>query len=348
MSKISQTVLIAGVVVVLSATAGWLFGGGESKPTPRSMPPPRAQTALPMPVTATSLTAQKPPEPPPPDGTDAGLAWLAKTQHRDGHWDLSPRRTGLALLAFLSAGQSHKNGPHKRTVRIGLKFLKLIQHPDGFFAVPDHARSNQAHAIATLAMVEAYVITRSPLFKQSAQQAIYALQAIEDPDDLTAGWACLTLAEAATNNRRVDLAAARKMARRYQPGVRGYTPAGHAMGLLGMDLLLEADETEANLLVGEPQFQNAAGRSSDPVYLYIGCWLAPKFGVRFDLSWRRDLVTLAASLQDTDGSFAPAGPQASRLGRVGATALMTAALAMTKWNLSDTIRRESAPVGTIR
>ncbi|GAF68457.1 unnamed protein product, partial [marine sediment metagenome] len=76
----------------------------------------------------------------------AALAWLANHQFADGGWSfahhLSPRchgrcrnpcnprfasarnaATGLALLPFLGAGQTHKDGKYQKVVRAGLYFL---------------------------------------------------------------------------------------------------------------------------------------------------------------------------------------------------------------------------------
>ncbi|MBN2218347.1 MAG: hypothetical protein JW719_13310, partial [Pirellulales bacterium] len=81
---------------------------------------------------------------------EAALAWLANHQFADGGWSfaqqLAPRcqgrcrdpgifssarnaATGLALLPFLGAGQTHKTGKYQRVVRAGLYFLTSRQDP---------------------------------------------------------------------------------------------------------------------------------------------------------------------------------------------------------------------------
>ena len=66
----------------------------------------------------------------------AGLAWLARKQLKDGSWEFDGTSkdkiaaTGLALLPFLAAGETHKFGTkYKDTVRRG---LELADEPDRF------------------------------------------------------------------------------------------------------------------------------------------------------------------------------------------------------------------------
>src|SRR5437667_47239 len=71
---------------------------------------------------------------------------LARHQRKDGSWsfqhgpddpgllDCPSGATGLALLAFLGAGYTHKEGQYKKEVDAGLKYLvQQIQHgaPEG-------------------------------------------------------------------------------------------------------------------------------------------------------------------------------------------------------------------------
>jgi len=255
-------------------------------------------SALPARVTTVPHTAPKPPS---PDVTASGLAWLARAQHPDGHWDLAPGRTGLALLAFLSAGESHKHGKYKRTVRNGLKFLKQIQRPDGCFMLPNTPRSNRDHAIATLAMVEAYAITASPLFKQSAQQGVNAIHPSGEPDKLASRWAGIALHSANGAGLRV----------RREDSAR-------------IDL--------SDLGLWRPTSMR------DPTSHYFGSWYAASIKTELDRTWRWDFREVAAGLQQADGSFEPTGRHRLYLGRVGSTALMIAATAMTFWSPNGQIR----------
>ncbi|MFC1805993.1 prenyltransferase/squalene oxidase repeat-containing protein, partial [Planctomycetota bacterium] len=113
-----------------------------------------------------------------------GLIWLARAQEPDGSWDAKrwdgaqPYRvgsTGLALLAFLGAGYTHRRGPFKETVRRGLGWLAARQRPDGSFPW----QTFYEQGIATMAVSEAYQMTRYPTLGRVAQRAadyIFAVQ----------------------------------------------------------------------------------------------------------------------------------------------------------------------------
>ncbi|MHC4600363.1 MAG: prenyltransferase/squalene oxidase repeat-containing protein [Planctomycetota bacterium] len=119
--------------------------------------------------------------------------------------------TGLALLAFLGAGQTHKHGRYKTTVRKALKALKERQTPDGCFG-PKSADGHWIynHAIASMAMAEAYGMSgESPLLKIPAQKGIDFLVDCQNPylgwrygrqtgasDTSVTGWAVLALKSA--------------------------------------------------------------------------------------------------------------------------------------------------------
>jgi hypothetical protein len=116
---------------------------------------------------------------------DLALEWLADHQEKDGSWDPAALRsresgvrspgggqsayrtgvTAVATLAFLGAGETHKAGPHRKTVKDAIKYLKCAYDPDGRFVPADVDEAVLAHAWATQATAEIYALTRSPLFK---------------------------------------------------------------------------------------------------------------------------------------------------------------------------------------
>ena len=107
----------------------------------------------------------------------AGLKWLAKAQERDGSWNAknwegrAPYQvgmTGMALLAFLGAGYTEQKGPFKTTVARGLAWLKANQKPDGRFPYTTFYEMG----IATMAVGEAYGLTRNPATGRMAQKAV--------------------------------------------------------------------------------------------------------------------------------------------------------------------------------
>jgi hypothetical protein len=142
---------------------------------------------------------------------EAGLRWLARHQDSDGSWapeaftancqggtvcahgkgfgDDSHRigMTGLALLAFLGAGYDHGarlvfDDPftHRKirvgdVVRQGLIWLKDQQTEAGSIGEPTHYKWGYNHSIATLALCEAYGLSRAIQFRQPAQRAVNCL-----------------------------------------------------------------------------------------------------------------------------------------------------------------------------
>jgi len=104
-----------------------------------------------------------------------GLAWLAKKQLKDGSWEFDGgvkekvASTGLALLPFLAAGETHKFGTkYKETVRKGLEWLTSRLGSGGSMGTTNM----YAHAIATVALCEATGMTKDPLMKAKATQAV--------------------------------------------------------------------------------------------------------------------------------------------------------------------------------
>ncbi|MCA9317769.1 MAG: terpene cyclase/mutase family protein, partial [Planctomycetes bacterium] len=136
------------------------------------------------------------------------LRWLAAHQSPDGRWeaggfhhwcDGKPSRdeqpidgqgkplydvgvTGLALAAYLGAGYTNR-GDHDfaKTVGRGLKYLKDVQDPEGCFGPRSTQQYAYNHAAASLAMVEAYGMTGSPIFKGTAQRAVTFITQARNP-----------------------------------------------------------------------------------------------------------------------------------------------------------------------
>jgi hypothetical protein len=140
---------------------------------------------------------------------DEALRWLAAHQSPNGGWeaagfanwcDLQPAGpgsevdgagkrihdvgvTGLALQAFLAAGYTNR-GDHEfaKTVSRGLRYLKNVQDPEGCFGPRSTQQYVYNHALAAQAMVEAYGMTGSPIFKGSAQRALDFIEQARNPN----------------------------------------------------------------------------------------------------------------------------------------------------------------------
>ena len=127
------------------------------------------------------------------------LKWLAKEQNNNGSWDLAAGEagvttdgrgrfaaTGLALLPFLGAGHTHKDGEYKYVVDRGLNYLiKEMKRDgnglDGLGRLTDGYGNYYSHGLCTIAMCEAYAMTRDNRLRLPAQQLINEIVDAQHP-----------------------------------------------------------------------------------------------------------------------------------------------------------------------
>jgi hypothetical protein len=227
------------------------------------------------------------------------LRWLANHQMPDGGWSfdlgLSPSchgqcrdsgkmgearnaATGLALLPFLGSGQTHKDSKrYKNTIRNGLMFL--VNHmqvgPQGG-ALNEPGGNMYSHGIATIAICEAYAMTRDRKLLLPAKAALTFVAASQDPKG--GGW-------------------------RYQPREKGDT------SVLGWELMALKSGLMADLAIPR-NFNHKAARFLDSVQSDGGAlygYQAPDTGSdatvaigllsRMYLGWRRDNPSLQRGVQ---------------------------------------------------
>ena len=187
----------------------------------------------------------------------AGLQWLVKAQSPDGSWNakqygageermvLGMSRggtgdkadtgvSGLALLAFLSAGHTHRQGEHRETVRRGLEYLLAVQMPSGDLSGPKQVGRSRnvlnarmyCHSIASLALAEAYTMTLDNGLRDALLRAAqYSLNAQDvrgggwryepgDPGDLSQfGWQAMMLKSVERSGIKIPIEVSRRMRR---------------------------------------------------------------------------------------------------------------------------------------
>ena len=131
-----------------------------------------------------------------------GLKWLAKHQDPDGHWSSGEYMkqcpvgdtcdgpgnpvhdvgmTGLALLAFLGDGSTMRYGEYKQAIKKGIKWLRDQMDDEGLIGQASGSGYMYNHAIASLAMVEAYGLSRYKSLKKYAQRCINYIQNSRNP-----------------------------------------------------------------------------------------------------------------------------------------------------------------------
>ena len=156
------------------------------------------------------------------EAVERALGWLAAHQDLDGRWDAGTARfrdgsaapgedsytahcppgdlcegecyyweadtalTGLSLLAFLGAGYTQNGGDYAQVVGRGLDFLVDSQRADGDLRGKSRAVGMYCHAMATLALSEAYALTGDPKLRGPVERAVGFLAESQYPGLM--GW----------------------------------------------------------------------------------------------------------------------------------------------------------------
>ncbi len=134
-----------------------------------------------------------------------GLAWLSRQQQSDGHWELhqgypdagqirtNTGATALTLLAFQGAGYTHRDGSYKQKLEKGISWLLGVQKKEGSlkgdfydFDREGDAASFYAHAQATIALCEAFAMTRDERLPKPINLALAFIREAQHP--VTGGW----------------------------------------------------------------------------------------------------------------------------------------------------------------
>lgn len=137
--------------------------------------------------------------------------------------------TGLALMCFLGAGQTHLEGEYKDTVFKGLSFLinnmKFQKGEGSWYAGSGFKGFDDmyAHGIATIAMCEAYGMTKDPALRDAAQAGLNFLRSAQNEstggwhyapkglgDTSVVGWQMMALKSGAMSGFAVDIDVVRK------------------------------------------------------------------------------------------------------------------------------------------
>ncbi|QGJ72241.1 Squalene--hopene cyclase [Planctomycetales bacterium 10988] len=133
-----------------------------------------------------------------------GLEWLKAHQGDKGQWRFNHRltrpdklclnpgnaasstgATGIALLPFLGAGQTHMAGEYRDTVRSGLYYLMMRMMPSPYGGDLQEG-TMYAQGLATIALCEAYAMTDDEEITDFAQHAVDFVVYAQDPNG--GGW----------------------------------------------------------------------------------------------------------------------------------------------------------------
>ena len=138
------------------------------------------------------------------EAVERALHWLAIHQRADGSWSFNhlnegcqhycthpgseaslTASTAMALLPFLGAGYTHKQGAYHDAVQHGLDYLKSRGMKISY-GTDLRDGSMYGHALATIALCEAYGMTHDADLKEAAQGGLDFIAFVQDNN--TGGW----------------------------------------------------------------------------------------------------------------------------------------------------------------
>jgi hypothetical protein len=305
-----------------------------------------------------------------------GLHWIAQHQNANGSWSFDHRggacqgrcgnpgnlaaatkgATAMALLPFLGAGQTHKDGKYKKNVLAGLEFLLGHANETGHFMEPGGRM--YSHGLCAITLCEAFALTQDKGLRGPAQKAIDFIVYAQDEkgggwryspkeagDTSVMGWQVMALQSARAAGLRVpavtlnkansylDKAEWKKSGRYgYLPNT-GPKPAMTAEGLL-CRMYLRPNRNQNRLMQGVNHLARTRPpnkKKPDLYYLYYASQVFHHVGGKQWEDWnyymRESLINSQVTNGHAYGSFQPGGSSHDKSGgRLYVTALSVCCL----------------------
>ena len=304
---------------------------------------------------------------------ERGLKWLADHQFAAGNWSIhelnckdhdclghgsfqaDTAATGLAMLAFLGAGHSHRSGEYQDVVGRGIQWLVQRQKPDGdLFAEGSELVWLYSHGMAAIALCEAYGLTKDPKLKNPAQRSLDFIVAAQHPefggwryrpkfesDTSVSGWQLMALKSGQMAGLVVPKSSYDGVSRwldsvesKSSPGRFAYhstksdSLAMTAEGLL-MRQYLGAGRSDASLIAGASYLKQYLPRlkERDAYYWYYATQVMFHMQGENWSAWNAKIRDLLVDTQQkgagTAGSWAPETPAESKWGQAGGRHYLT-------------------------
>lgn len=304
---------------------------------------------------------------------ERGLKWLDDHQFAAGNWSIhelnckdhnclghgsfeaDTAATGLALLAFLGAGHSHRSGEYQNQVGRGIQWLVQSQKTNGdLFTDKSQFLWLYSHGMAAIALCEAYGMTKDPALKEPAQKSLEFIVAAQHPgfgawryrpqfesDTSVSGWQLMALKSGQMAGLTVPKSAYDGVSKwldsvesKSSPGRFSYHPskpnsqAMTAEGLL-MRQYLGSGRSDPSLLAGANYLRQRLPRleERDTYYWYYATQVMFHMQGENWSAWNakiRDLL-VDAQQKETDlaGSWSPTSPTKSKWGEAGGRHYLT-------------------------
>jgi hypothetical protein len=305
-----------------------------------------------------------------------GLLWLKRHQNYDGSWSLhawdkapgadpsekvdgfharsDTAATGMALMAFLGAGQTPLDGEHSETVTRGLRWLARKQASNGDLRGAGDG-DMYAHGQAAIALCEAYAMTREDWLRSPAQRSLNFIRYAQHPaggwryspkepgDTSVLGWQLIALRSGkmfylqvpndtlVLASRYLDRAQADRLGATYgyMPG-HGASPTMTAEALL-CRIFLGLKRSDPGLEAGVKYLEQHPPESEENIYYwYYATQVMHHVGGSPWRQWNEKLREILVRMQERSGplagSWPPRGRWADQGGRVFMTALAVCTL----------------------
>ena len=298
---------------------------------------------------------------------ERGLKWLAAHQFAAGNWSshklnckdheclghgsfqADTAATGLALLAFLGAGHSHRSGEYQEEVGRGITWLVQSQKESGdLFVGGAEFVWLYSHGMAAIALCEAYGMTKDPALKGPAQRSLDFIVAAQHPefggwryrprfesDTSVSGWQLMALKSGQMAGLNVPKSAYDGVSKwldsvesKSSRGRYSYHPskpdtlAMTAEGLL-MKQYLGAGRLDGSLTAGAGYLKQYLPRleERDAYYWYYATQVMFHMQGDYWFQWNARIRDLLVNSQQkasgTAGSWAPESPTKSKWGEAG-------------------------------
>jgi hypothetical protein len=291
---------------------------------------------------------------------DRGLEYLALTQEKDGRWDIRKgggqgghdvAATSFALLAFYGRGERHdEDCKYRETVVRGLEWLLSQQNRATGDLRGERPQRNAMydHGIASLALIEAYGVTKDSELRPRAIAAIEFMTDSQhegggwrykpgEPGDLSVtGWYIMALTSAKMSGipvpdktfdgavKFLDFVRGGE-----HGGAYGYTdPPGRQSNRHGMNAagffcsqLVGVSPNSAPALESAEILSKTGIGGGDLYYLYYGTIAAYQHQGPLWRGWRKQLQDRFVQDQSKDGSWKAGGSHGGQMGQVIGTAL---------------------------
>lgn len=246
-----------------------------------------------------------------------GLAWLAAHQRPDGIWDrkgfdrLCPEHdrcsqtslgyasrnanvglSALAALAFLGAGYTHEEGEYADNLTNVFSYILAQQDLGGSFSASSGFQIYN-DAIATIAMAEAYALTKDPVFKEPLERAVKHLARSQQTgggwdytddtstgrnDTSITGWVLMALKSAEASGVTVPVSTRFRLIEHFDNATE---PGGRVW---------YANQREKKNKPQVPRFDNPYQRRYGPAMIATGLFSRSAFGFRLDSSSARTQI----------------------------------------------------------